>query len=445
MNRRQFLAALTAAGAAYAQPGGRKPNIVLILADDLGYADLGFTGAADIPTPNLDQLARTGIVFTNGYVSHPFCSPTRAGILTGRYQQRFGHENNPIYDPENYTAGLPTTQTTVAQLLKAAGYSTGLVGKWHLGAASKFLPSERGFTDMFYFRGGGHDYFKQELSGNPREYLVPLERDNKPVSEPEYLTDALAREAAAFIRRRRAEPFFLYLAFNTPHTPIQTAPHHVEVVKQIADERRRGYGAMVVALDAAVGRVMRALTEHNLDDNTLIVFLSDNGGPIQVTASRNTPFRDGKGTVYEGGIRVPFLMRWHRKLKPGRYTHPVISLDLLPTFTAMAGAKTPSNVEGVNLLPYVQGRKGEPPHERLYWRAGGGVSYAVREGRFKLARQAAGPEQLFDLESDPAETNDLSAAKPDVLGKLRAAYEAWNKSNIAPIFESPRPAAKKKG
>lgn len=445
MHRRQFLASAFSAGASFAQSAASKPNIVLILADDLGYADLGFTGATDIPTPNLDRLAKTGIVFTNGYVSHPFCSPTRAGIMTGRYQQRFGHENNPVYDPANFTAGLPTNQTTVAQLLRSAGYVTCLTGKWHLGAADKFLPSERGFSEMFYFRGGGHDYFKQELTGSPREYLIPLERDGKPLAEPEYLTDALAREAAAYVRRHRSRPFFLYLAFNTPHTPVQTAPHHTEKVKHIADEKRRGYAAMVVALDEGVGKVMRAISESNLDDRTLIAFLSDNGGPINVTASHNTPFREGKGTVYEGGIRVPFVLRWQGKLKPGRYDRPVISLDFLPTFTAIAGAKTPPAVEGVNLMPYIQGQKSGAPHERLFWRAGGGVSYAVREGRYKLARQAGGAEQLFDLDADPAEANDISGSQPEVVKRLHAAYEQWNKDNIAPLFESPRPAAKKKG
>ncbi len=444
MHRRQFLATLLSQ-AAFSQSSPRKPNLILILADDLGYADLGFTGATDIPTPNLDRLAKSGIVFTNGYVSHPFCSPTRAGLLTGRYQQRFGHENNPIYDPSNFTAGLPTSQTTVAQLLRSAGYVTCLTGKWHLGAADKFLPSERGFSEMFYFRGGGHDYFKQELTGNPREYLIPIERDGKPVAEPQYLTDALSREAAAYVRRHRAQPFFLYLAYNTPHTPLQTAPHHIEKVKHIADEKRRIYAAMVVALDEGVGTLLRAVSENNLDEHTLIVFLSDNGGPIRVTASRNTPFREGKGTVYEGGIRVPFLLRWQGKLKPGKYDHPVIALDLLPTFTALAGARTPSNVDGVNLIPYLQGQKNGPPHEKLFWRAGGGVSYAVRDGRFKLARQAGGAEELFDLHTDPSETNDLSASQPAILKRLHAAYEAWNQHNIAPLFESPRPAAKKKG
>lgn len=444
MHRRQFLATAFASAASAYQPP-RKPNIILILADDLGHADLGFTGASDIPTPNLDRLAKSGIVFTNGYVSHPFCSPTRAGLMTGRYQQRFGHENNPIYDPSNFTAGLPTSQTTVAQLLRNAGYATCLTGKWHLGAASKFLPSERGFSDMFYFRGGGHDYFKQELTGAPREYLIPIERDGKAVAEPEYLTDALSREAASFIRRHRSDPFFLYLAYNTPHTPIQTASHHNDRVKHIADEKRRGYAAMVVALDQGVGTVLRALSENNLEEHTLIAFLSDNGGPIYVTASHNTPFREGKGTVYEGGIRVPFLMRWPGKLRPGKYDQPVISLDFLPTFTALAGAKTPSNVDGVNLLPFLLGQKSGPPHDKLFWRAGGGVSYAVREGRYKLARQAGGPEQLYDLETDISEAKDLSETKPDILKRLRASYDAWNQHNIAPLFESPRPAAKKKG
>lgn len=445
MTRRQFFATAYAATATYSQSPNRKPNFVLILADDLGYADLGFQGAKDIPTPNIDRLAQTGIVFTNAYVSHPFCSPTRAGLMTGRYQQRFGHENNPIYDRSNEIAGLPTDQVTMAQVLRDAGYATCVTGKWHLGAAPKFHPMKRGFSEMFGFLGGGHDYFKQELTGNPREYLIPIERDGKPVPEPEYLTDALSREGAAFIRRHRGHPFFLYLAYNTPHTPIQPAGHHYERVKHIADEKRRGYAAMVVALDEGVGKVLTALSENKLDENTLVVFLSDNGGPINVTASHNTPLREGKGTVYEGGIRVPFVMRWTGTLPPGQYHQPAISLDFLPTFASLAGAKAPANADGADLMPYLRGSKKGSPHPQLFWRAGGGVSYAIREGRFKLVRQGGGPEQLFDLEADISETKDISDSKPEVMKRLRAAYAAWNQHNIAPLFESPRPAAKKKG
>lgn len=214
MNRRTFLR--TAAGAGLLRPlegAGRRPNIIVILADDLGYADVGFTGCKDFATPHIDRLARTGVRFTSACVSHPFCSPTRAGLMTGRYQHRFGHESNPIYDPQNEVAGLPTTEITIANVLSDAGYVTGQVGKWHLGAAPKFHPLRRGFREQFGFIGGGHDYFKAETD-NPkaREYLIPIERNGKPVSESEYLTDAFSREAEAFVRRHAQDPFFLYLA-----------------------------------------------------------------------------------------------------------------------------------------------------------------------------------------------------------------------------------------
>lgn len=442
MQRRQFLATFLTTSL-YAAP--RKPNIVLILADDLGYADLGFQGATDIPTPHLDRLAKSGVRFTNGYVSHPFCSPTRAGLMTGRYQQRFGHENNPKYDPKDEISGLPTNQTMLPQILKDAGYATGIVGKWHLGAAPKFHPMKRGFTETFCFLGGGHDYFQQELGGEPREYLIPILKDGVPTPEPDYLTDALSREAAAFVRRHKDHPFFLYLAYNTPHTPVQPGPKYFDRLKHISDERRRGYAAMVCALDEGVGQVMKALDETKLNEDTLVVFLSDNGGPITVTACHNTPLREAKGTVYEGGIRVPFVMRWTGRLKPGVYSQPAISLDFLPTFAALAGAKLPPHVDGVNLLPFVEGKQKGAPHERLFWRAGGGVSYAVREGRYKLVRQGGQNEQLFDLEADIGESKNISDSKPEVHKKLHAAFEEWNGQLIAPLFQSPVPARKKKG
>src|SRR5439155_5961358 len=212
-NRRDFLLAASGALTVCSRAAGRRPNIIVVLADDLGYADVGFQGAKDIPTPNLDRLAESGIRCTSGYVSHPFCSPTRAGLMTGRYQQRFGHENNPKYDPSDLVAGLPVTETTVAQVLRDAGYATGHVGKWHLGAAPQHHPLKRGFTESFGFLGGGHDYFKAQMSADAREYLIPIQRDGKPVEEKEYLTDAFSREACAFVRRHASDPFFLYLAF----------------------------------------------------------------------------------------------------------------------------------------------------------------------------------------------------------------------------------------
>jgi arylsulfatase A-like enzyme len=443
LHRRAFLGALAASPFAFG--AARRPNVIVILADDLGYADVGFTGCKDIPTPHIDSIAKGGVRFTNAYVSHPFCSPTRAGLMTGRYQQRFGHENNPRYDPKDATAGLPLNQITLPQTLAKAGYVTGIVGKWHLGAIPAMHPLQRGFEEQFGFIGGGHDYFKQGEPGDPREYFIPLQRNGKPQPEAEYLTDALGREAEAFVRRHARDPFFLYLAFNAPHTPQQVSDKYLDRVAGVADEKRRKYAAMVSAMDDAVGRVLGAVSESKLDGETLIFFFSDNGGPIGVNGSSNDPFRGGKGQVYEGGIRVPFAARWKGRLGAGKtFDHPVISLDIFATAVALAGAAMPADrkMDGVNLMPHLTGKSKQPPHERLYWRTGGGASYAVREGRYKLVRIGERSE-LYDLDTDPSETTDVAASRKLVFDRLEAERQKWNAELIAPLFQSPRPAAKK--
>lgn len=440
-SRREFL---FGAAAPLARPA-RRPNIVVILADDLGWADVGFQGARDIPTPNLNRLAAGGVRFTSACISHPFCSPTRAGLMTGRYQQRFGHENNPVYNPQDETSGLPTSETTMAQVLGGAGYATGVIGKWHLGAAPRFHPMKRGFQEMFAFLGGGHDYTKAGVEGEPREYFIPIQRDGKPVEERAHLTDAFSREAAAFIRRHRTHPFFLYLAYNAPHTPLQPTDAWLERVRHIQDETRRRYAAMVCGLDDGVGTVMAALKEQKLDNNTLVIFLSDNGGVSTVSHSSNAPLRGQKGQVFEGGIRTPWIMRWSGRLRAGSaYTQPVISLDILPTAAALAGARLPAGIDGVDLMPYVLGARREAPHRRLFWRTGGGTAFAVREGRYKLARQGGEP-MLFDLQTDPNETTDIAAAQPAVRDRLLAAYGEWNRELIPPVFSGlgQRPGKKK--
>jgi len=423
-----------------------RPNVIVILADDLGYTDTGFTGAQDIPTPNIDRIARAGVRFTNAYVSHPFCSPTRAGLMTGRYQQRFGHENNPKYDPNDRVSGLPADQITLAQVLSEAGYATGIAGKWHLGATPEMHPLRRGFREQFGFIGGGHDYFKAGGVDETREYFIPFQRDGKPVAESEYLTDALSREAGAFVRRHSGNPFFLYLAYNAPHTPQQATEKYLGRFAGIQDPRRRNYAAMISAMDDGVGRLLDTIDELRLGAGTLIFFLSDNGGPVGINGSSNQPFRGAKGQLYEGGIRVPFAARWTGRLPAGKvYSEPVISLDIFPTAAALAGAKSPAGVklDGVDLMPHLDGKATRPPHERLFWRTGGGVQYAVREGRYKLYRNADGA-QLYDLEADPGESRDVAADHKDVFERLEGARQDWNKELKPPLFESPRPAGKKK-
>ena len=433
MERRAFLKALVAAPLASAQTA-RKPNVILVVADDLGFADVGFTGVQDIKTPNIDRISKEGVTFTNGYVSHPFCSPTRAGLMTGRYQQRFGHENNPLYDPMDPDIGLPLSESLLPQFMRKGGYHTGIIGKWHLGATAKHHPMARGFDEQFGFIGGGHDYFKASMEPGKREYNIPIERNGKPVELKEYLTDALSHEAVSFIHRNAKQPFFLYLAYNAPHTPQQVTEKYLDAYANIPDEKRRKYAAMIHGVDEGVRGVLQALQEEKLDENTLIFFFSDNGGPIAVNGSHNTPYRGAKGQVYDGGIHVPFAARWKGQIPAGkRFAAPIISLDVFATATSLAGVKPP-NIDGVDLMPHVMGQASKPPHDRLFWRTGGGASYAVREGRYKLVKIGANPPEL----------SDLAAANPKVLARLDSARLDWDKQLRPPLFQNPQPAAKKK-
>jgi len=414
-----------------------RPNILFLVGDDMGYADVGFHGCKDIPTPNLDSLAASGVRFTSGYVSGPYCSPTRAGLLTGRYQTRFGHE----FNPGGAGSGLPLTEQTIADRLKAAGYVTGLVGKWHLGAQPQFHPQERGFDEFYGFLGGAHDYFRS----------AGILRGTAPVAELDYTTDAFGREAVAFIERHRGEPWFLYLAFNAVHTPMQATDERLAKFPNEADEKRRTYDAMMLAMDEAIGRVRKKLAETGLEQNTLVCFISDNGGPTMpgttINAARNTPLRGSKRTTLEGGIRVPFVVSWPGRLKPGVFALPAIQLDL--TATALAAAGVPigqdSNLEGVNLLPFLAGEKTGTPHEALYWRFG--QQMAIRLGDYKLLRydsnadtltgarnQPVTPAKLYDLAADIGETKDLAAAMPSKMKELQSKWDAWNVANVKPLW-----------
>lgn len=421
------------------QPG--QPNVIVILADDLGYADVGFHGCRDIRTPNLDRLADQGIVCTAGYVSHPFCSPTRAGLLTGRYQQRFGHENNPTFNPQDEQTGLPSGEITIADVLRKAGYVTGAVGKWHLGAAAPFHPRVRGFDEFIGFLGGGHSYFFKTEARRSPEYLVDVERNGQPLQwKGRYLTDVLSDEALAFVDRHKAAPFLLYLAYNAPHTPLEAPPEYIEKYASIADEKRRVYAAMVTAVDDGVGRLLDRLEDLGLDEQTVLFFLSDNGGPVGINGSSNQPLRAGKGSVYEGGIRVPYVVRWKGHLQPARYGEAVSSLDIFPTAAAVAGGQLPTDrhIDGVNLLPYLRGRQSGAPHETLFWRTGGGAAFAVRTYGDKLVRHSDRNDELYDLSSDTPESHDRLAAEARAARQLRGLLEQWNSQLVPPKWEGPR-------
>jgi arylsulfatase A-like enzyme len=423
------------------------PNVLVILADDLGYADLGFQGCKDIPTPHLDRLATRSLHCTQGYVTHPFCSPTRAGLLTGRYQQRFGHENNPVWNPEDKTAGLPVSETTLPQVMKTAGYVTGAVGKWHLGGHPQFHPNRRGFDEFVGFLGGGHIYIPGGKGG--AEYNLPMDRNG--TSEPlkEYLTDFLGHEAAGFIQRHRAAPWFLYVAFNAPHTPLQAADKYLEKVSGIADETRRNYAGLIVGLDTAVGEILKTLGDTGQDKNTLVFFFSDNGGPISVNGSSNAPLRGAKGLVLEGGMHVPFLISWPGRLAEGKdYTQPVSSLDVFATAAALAKAKVPEShhLEGVNLMPFLTGENTGAPHPHLFWRTALGA-WGVRDASHKLLNLSlpGSADECYNLALDIGEAHDLAATESAKAAELKAAYTAWNARNIAPVFSGPnRPGKAKK-
>ncbi len=398
----------------------RKPNVIVLLADDLGYGELGAQGNKEIPTPHTDSLARDGIRFTNGYVAATYCSPSRAGLMTGRYPTRFGHEFNgrgPIF-------GLPLSEKTMADRLKALGYATAAVGKWHLGDQPNNRPTKRGF-DEFLGTLANTSYF------HPQQFVDSrLSEEVREVKDPAfYTTDQYADRAVEFIEHNRSKPFFLYLPFNAQHGPLEALPKYLDRVKGITDEKRRIFAAMMIAMDDAIGRVLAKVKEIGQEDNTLVWYFSDNGGPTKSTTSTNVPLRGYKMTTLEGGTRIPFMVRWKGKLPAGQvYAKPIIQIDILPTTLAAVGSKVdPSwKLDGVNLLPYLTGKEKSKPHETLYWRYGD--QWAIRQGDWKLVVSSIdGPTpKLFNLARDIGEADDRSAAEPAKVKQLTEAWKAWS-------------------
>lgn len=423
-----------------------KPNIIVIMADDMGYADAGFTGSKDIKTPHLDSLAASGVVFRQGYVTHPFCGPSRAALMAGRYQHRFGFETNPAYDPGNPYLGIDPGEILFPQRLQKAGYRTGIIGKWHLGASPAFHPNKRGFDHFYGFLGGGHDYFRIELREPVLEgYLQALERNGKPAELQGYLTTALAEDAARFVTAEKEKPFFLYLAFNAPHTPAQAPKEDIARYAHIPDKRRRVYAAMVDVMDAGIGKVIGALDQNGLRENTLIFFLSDNGGPQDKESasggngSSNVPFRGGKGDLSEGGVRVPFIASWPARIRPGTtFDAPISSLDIAATAVALAGAGASSGpaLDGVDLIPNLVGEKSTPPHETLFWRGDDGASWSIltHDGYKHWRQTASQPAFLHHLRNDIGEAKDLASEESGRAQQLRQKWLKWNESNVPGRF-----------
>lgn len=458
MRRRRFLGLGLRGGLAAALGGcafrgsnarrrARKPNVVLILADDLGFADVGFEGDLhDIPTPHIDGLAASGVRFTHGYVSASVCSPTRAGLLTGRYQQRFGHEGNIPergypQRPLRPDAGMPTDPMTLPQMLEPAGYVSTMLGKWHLGTAERYRPTQRGFDEALGFMNGAHSYTDDGRRARKRTYdISPIYRNGRVDGFDGYLTDVLTDEAIGFVERHRTGPFFLYLAYNAPHSPFQALERDLERVAHIADPVRRKYAAMVVAIDRGVGRLLGALRTHGLEKDTLVFFLSDNGGARRGSNASNAPLRGCKGQLWEGGIHVPFAVRWPGRLPSGKVVHdPVISLDITATIVAQAGGRTPNqSLDGVDLVPYLTGEKAGKPHDTLYWREQ--ATWAIRHGDYKLVKEdEADQPQLFNLIEDIGETRDLVAAEPAKARELQRLFNAWDKQLPKPLWWPAKP------
>jgi arylsulfatase A-like enzyme len=420
------LAVTSASGAQPAPPRPRPPNIILIVADDLGYGDLGVQGGRDVATPNIDRLAAEGVRMTDFYANHPSCAPSRAALMTGRYQHRFGFENNP--GPAQHGApevGLPRDEGALPERLQALGYATGMVGKWHIGFTPENQPTGRGFDAFYGFLGGAMAYTADARSG-----AKSMLRGRAAAPMPAHTTEAFADEAARFVRIHAERPFFLYAAFNAVHAPLQSTDPYLARFADVEDPSRRTYLAMLAALDDAVGRILTAVEAEGLSGDTLVVFTSDNGGPTWQTTSSNGPLNGVKGLTLEGGIRVPTLFRWTGRIPAGR-TSPVVGtgFDITATLLAAAGAPGGEDLDGVDLMPYLTGAAKGPAHEALYWRLG--PQAAVRSGRWKAVK-AEDRWFLFDLATDPGERHDLATRRPERLRELQARWSRWSASMSPP-------------
>ncbi len=467
-----------------AEVAATQPNVIIIYADDLGWTELSSYGNTKVSTPNIDALATEGVRFTQAYSSAPICSPSRAGLITGRYQQRFGFEflvpsevNAPItdaalletirkaslerkelaetaIDEEAYKKihkGLPVEEITIGKLFKDAGYATGAIGKWHVGELEEFQPQNRGFDYHYGVLTWGSIYSSVEdpdvltksyhfhlpqSKATKREGSISIVRNGKVVEETEYITDRFADEAVQFIDQNKTKPFFLYVPFTAPHDPFQAKKSDFDLITSETDTVKRIYLAMIKSLDDAVGRITAKLKETGLDKNTIILFGSDNGGASYTRQMSNHPLKGGKLSHFEGGIRVPFIARYPEVIPSGTvYNLPVSNLDFFATAAAAAGIPLPSDrsYDGVNLLPFVKAENSKRPHELLFWR--NGYSKAVRKGDWKLyLNEKAQKVLLYKLDEDLSEQNDLSGAHPEKVEELKAELKKWEEQLPAPLW-----------
>lgn len=476
------LAVGAASPAAAKQAGPQRPNVVVIVTDDMGYGDPSLYGNRLIETRNIDSIGREGVMFTDGYASAPLCSPSRAGLVTGRYQQRFGFEQQisngafpelrevreedgslaPVQgEAEFLRRGVPASEKNIGEIFRSQGYRTAVIGKWHLGNGPEFLPNNRGFDHSFVFYGNTSlqsknlsdpdmlsfkvDYHDElPLVAWSREGLNAVRKNGQIVNVEDFLLFRFRDEAVQFIEDNKNKPFLLYLPLNAPQPPLQVPSTYFERLRaDIRNINARAYNALLLAEDDAVGAVLDKLKSTGLDRNTIVFFVSDNGSSVS-RPGRNAPFSGGKTSTLEGGIRVPYMIRWPAQLPAGQvYRKPVSLLDILPTAAAAAGLALPRDraLDGVNLLPYLKDAGGTP-HDILYWKLG--AESAVRMDRWKLwLNTRTGAAKLFDLERDPAEANDLSASEPAVFTDLKTRYDAWNAALPPRAWTTVSPAPRK--
>ena len=398
-----------------------KPNVIILLADDLGWADLGYQGSDDIRSPHIDSLAKNGIRFTDGHVSASVCSPSRAGLMTGRYQQRFGHEANSPPPSD----GMDLEQITMADRLKKLGYRTGLIGKWHLGNQDEFYPTRRGFDYFYGLRSGSRSYFYNAKNDDKPGNVRAIEENGKPVKFDGYLTDVFGQKAIDFINAKDDKPFFLFHSFTAPHGPMHATEEDKALFASIENTKRRSYAAMIWAMDRAIGQLVDALKAAGEFENTLIWFLSDNGGATG-NASINLPLAGHKGIKFEGGTRVPFFAHWPKTFRnPKTFDPMMISLDVMPTSLAAAGAQEADleNFDGVNLLPFIRGEKNHEPHRYLYWHK---LWFsAMRDGPWKLIYVQDYGYALYNLKNDIGESQNLIHAQKRRSEKMIAQLKDW--------------------
>ncbi len=418
-----------------------KPNIILLFSDDAGYADFGFQGSEVMHTPNLDKLAKQGVRFTQAYVTASTCGPSRAGLITGKYQQKFGFEENnvPQYMSKNSgldgdDMGVPIDQSTMGDYMKKLGYTTAVFGKWHLGCADRFHPTNRGFDEFYGFRGGARSYYDYEpLNKTAKENW--LERGFGEYAEPQrYLTDRLGEETADFIERNQDKPFFAFVSFNAVHTPMEAEQKDMDQFPQLSGKRQQVAG-MTLALDRACGVILDKLKELGLEKNTIVVFTNDNGGPTDKNASDNLPLAGTKSNQLEGGIRVPFIMRWPGQIdKKSEYHQPISTFDLLPTFFAAGGGTISDlkDIDGVDILPFIKREKEGRPHESLFWKKD--CRATVRHGDWKLIRFPDRPAELYNIMEDESEQNDLASENPERVRELYKMIFEWESTLERPLW-----------